>query len=209
MPGGKRRNESWLSCLDVAIKVAGMNARRFIAAAVVLAAACSPTPPGVQPNTTYFWLVTSSGVMFNDYCSDNMMFRNMNMALMFADNSYIIYKGSADGRKATLMKCTALDPNACMPADGNIVFDVTGAEMSYETESSQPIGGGPCNQQDDQSWILTDHVQTLDMQINDTLSLTGDMTTCNRIETDAENNSMNHKGYQGCTITFTIGGSAQ
>lgn len=187
-----------------------MNVRPFIAAAALaLSAACSPTPPGPQAGVTYFWLVTSSQVAFNDYCSDDPTFRMMNAPLKFADNSYVIYKGSDDGKKATLMTCTQLDPSSCTPSSSNVVFDVAGAELSFETENKQPIGSGPCNQLDTQAWILTDKVQTLDMQISDTLSLVDDTTTCNRIETDAENRSPNHKGYQGCTITFLIGASSR
>jgi hypothetical protein len=186
-----------------------MNVRPFIMAAAVTAAACSPTPPGVQPGVTYFWLVTSSAVMFNDYCSDDATFRMMNAALTFQSNSYIIYKGSDDGHTATLMTCTQLDANSCMPSASGIVFTVAGAELSYGTESKTPIGGGPCNQQDDQQWVLTDHVQTLDVQISDTLSLVDDQTTCDRIEADAEATAPNHKGYQGCTITFVVGASAR
>src|SRR4051794_25681976 len=111
-----------------------MKPRPFIvAAALVLAAACSPTPPGPQPGVTYFWLVTASTVAFNDYCSDDPTFRMMNTPLKFASNSYIIYKGSDDGRKATLMTCTALDPSTCTPSTSNIVFDVAGGELSFET----------------------------------------------------------------------------
>jgi hypothetical protein len=184
-----------------------MNVRPFIA--VVALAACSPTPPGPQANQTYFWLVTSSSVGFNDYCSDDPTFRMNNMALQFAPNSYLVYKASADDKKATLMSCTALDPNSCTPSSSGITFDVAGAELSYETEQKMVIGTGPCNQLDTQAWVLTDHVQTLDMQIADTISLVDDPTTCTRIEMDAEATAPNHKGYQGCTITFTIGASYQ
>src|SRR4051794_8588189 len=112
MPGGKRRSESWLSFHRGAVKVSAMNARPFVVAAALLAAACSPTPPGPQPNQTYFWAVTSSAVTFNDFCSDDMTFRMMNGPLAFMPDSFIIYKASSDGRKATLMTCTELDPNS-------------------------------------------------------------------------------------------------
>jgi hypothetical protein len=186
-----------------------MNVRPFIVAAALGVAACSPTPPGPQPNSTYFWLVTSSAVMFNDYCSDDPTFRMMNAPLAFMDNSYIIYKGSADAKKATLMTCTALDPSTCTPSTSGIVFDVAGSELSYQTESKALIGTTMCNQQDDTVWLLTDHVQTLDVQISDTISLVDSTTDCARIEMDAEARSPNHKGYQGCTITFVIGASAR
>jgi hypothetical protein len=195
-----------------------MNVRPFIAAAALAVVSCSPTPPGVQANSTYFWLVTSSGVMFNDFCSDDMTFRTMNAPLAFMDNSYIIYKGSADAKTATLMSCTMLDPSSCTPSsttlpDGGvgppIVFDVAGAELSYQTESKAPIGTTMCNQQDDTVWLLTDHVQTLDVQITDTISLVDSDTDCGRIESDIESRSPNHKGYQGCAITFAIGAAAR
>jgi hypothetical protein len=202
-----------------------MNVRPFIAAATLAVVSCSPTPPGPQPNTTYFWAVTGSTVAFNDFCTDDMTFRGLNPPFAAGANVFFIYKGSADGRTATMMDCKMLDPNTCTPhipalpdggtilPDGGmnppIVLTVAGSELSYQTESKQPIGTTMCNQQDDIVWLITDHVQTLDVQITDTISLVDSDTDCARIEMDIESRSANHKGYQGCAITRTLTGTAQ
>ncbi len=176
---------------------------------VLTAAACSPSKPGPQANTTYFWHVTSSTVSFGSMCSDDSTFRSMNAALMFADNSYIVYTASADDKTAPLQTCTSLDATTCTPAASGVVFDVAGAEHSDETQMKTAIpGSGMCNQLDTQVWLAEDMVQTIDLKISDTISLVDDDVTCAAIQADAVAHSTNMEGYQGCTITFDIGGSS-
>lgn len=201
----------------------------LLAAAGLVLGACGPGKPGPQPGQTYFWRVTSSGVQFNDNCSDEPAFRAANGPLKFSTNedtngngrldpgedvngngrldgdSYIVYKGSDDGKKATLMKCTMLDPATCTPADSGVVFDVAGAEMTYATEVRTDTGSGMCKILDTQSWIVTDKLTTLDVQISDTLQLVDDPTICAQLEANAKARAPNGKGFEGCTITFAIG----
>ena len=180
---------------------------RLLLPIVVLLAACGPGKPGPRANQTYFWRVTSSTVEFNDNCSDEPAFRMANGALEFSANSYVVYKASADAKKATLMKCTMLDANTCSPADSGVVFDVAGAEMTYAFELKTFTGSGKCNILDTQSWILTDKLTTLDMQISDTLQLVDDPPICDQLEANAKSRAPNGKGFEGCTITFKIGAS--
>jgi hypothetical protein len=170
--------------------------------------ACGPGKPGPVANQTYFWRVTSSNVEFGSMCSDDPQFRASNGPLKFESNSYIVYKASADDRKATLMTCTTLDPGSCLPATSGVIFDVAGAELSFATELKTPSGQGMCNVLDSQMWLMIDKSSTLDVSIADTLSLVDDMTTCDRLEADAKAASPNHMGYQGCTITFKVGASS-
>jgi hypothetical protein len=186
--------------------VPAMKARLLVC--VLAAAACSPSKPGPQANATYFWHVTSSTVSFGSMCSDDQTFRSMNAALTFADNSYIVYTASADDKTAPLQTCTSLDASTCMPAASGVVFDVAGAELSYETQMTTPTGSGKCDQLDTQVWLAEDMVQTLDLKISDTISLVDDDTTCAALQADAVAHSTNMEGYQGCTITFDIGGSS-
>lgn len=171
--------------------------------------ACGPGKPGPAANQTYFWRVTSSTVEFNSMCSDEKAFRDANGPIKFAENSFIVYRGSADAKKASLMKCMTLDANSCTPADSGIVFDVAGAELSYSTELRTFTGQGMCNILDTQTWIMTDKLQTLDVEISDTLSLVDDQPVCDQLEANAKTRSMNGMGFQGCTITFKIGASAR
>lgn len=181
---------------------------RLIVIAALALVACGPPKPGPQAGVTYFWKVTSSTVEFNANCSDEPSFRMANGPLKFESNSYVVYKGSDDAKKATLMKCTMLDPSTCTPADSKVVFDVAGAEMSYATEVKTPTGSGMCNILDTQSWLLTDKVSTLDVQISDTLSLVDDPPICEQLEMNAQARAPNMKGFQGCTITFNIGATS-
>jgi hypothetical protein len=170
--------------------------------------ACGPPKPGPAANQTYFWRVTSSTVEFNSMCSDEAKFRMDNTAITFQSNSYIVYKGSEDAKKATLMKCTMLDPSTCTPADSGIVFDVAGAEMSYATELKTATGSGMCRVLDTQSWIMTDKITTLDVEISDTLSLVDDPPICDHLEANAKARAPNGMGFQCCTITFKVGATS-
>jgi hypothetical protein len=169
--------------------------------------ACGPGKPGPAPNQTYFWRITSSSVEFNDNCSDEPAFRDMNRAIEVKPNSYVVYQGNEDGRKATLMKCPQLDPSTCTPADSGVVFDVAGAELTYAFELRTFTGSGMCNILDTQSWILTDMLSTMELQISDTLQLVDDPPICAQIEENAKTRAPNGKGFEGCTITFKVTGS--
>ena len=79
-----------------------------------------------------------------------------NGAIEVKENSYVVYKGSEDAKKATLMSCEQLDPNTCTPAKSGVVFDVAGAELTYAFELRTFTGSCMCNILDTQSWILTD-----------------------------------------------------
>jgi hypothetical protein len=183
--------------------------RPFALVTLLLAVACGPPPkPGPQPNVTYFWRVISSEVEFNSMCSDEASFRMANGPLKFESNSYVVYKASEDAKKATLMKCTMLDPGTCTPADSGVVFDVAGAEMTYATELRTATGSGMCRILDTQTWIMTDKGMTLDIEISDTLSLVDDPMTCDQLEANAKARAPNGMGFQGCTITFKIGATS-
>lgn len=180
---------------------------RLTLAAALLLLACGPGKPGPQANQTYFWRITSSTVAFNDNCSDEPEFRAMNGAIEVKENSYVVYKGSEDAKKATLMSCEQLDPNTCTPAKSGVVFDVAGAELTYAFELRTFTGSGMCNILDTQSWILTDKLSTMELQISDTLQLVDDPPICDQIEANAKMRAPNGKGFEGCTITFTVTGA--
>src|SRR5262245_30159962 len=121
--------------------------RLFSLIALVLAAACGgPRKPGTAPNVTYFWRLTSSEVAFNDMCTDYEPYRKAHPAVKVQESedknnngqldpgedtngnmrldgaTYIVYKGSEDAKKATLMRCEFLDPSKCVPSPENVVF---------------------------------------------------------------------------------------
>ena len=180
---------------------------RIIALSAFVLIACGRRP-GVSANQTYFWRVTSSEVAFGDNCSDNTRFRMANGPLRLESNSYVIYRGSEDATQAALMSCTMLEAATCAPAMSGIVFDVAGAELSYSTEMKTPTGRGACSILNAQSWILTDMVSTIDVRIIAALSLVDDPSSCDRVEADAKAEAPNMNGIQGCTVSFTVGGSS-
>src|SRR4051812_30351228 len=106
---------------------------RLIPFAVLVLLGCGAGKPGPQPNVTYFWKITKATTEFNSMCTDNAQFRADNTTDIKPDEdangngvldpgedlngdglltpaSYLVYKASEDAKKATLMKCTRLDP---------------------------------------------------------------------------------------------------
>ncbi|MBK7864029.1 MAG: hypothetical protein IPJ65_36580 [Archangiaceae bacterium] len=208
--------------------------RTFVLAALaVAAAACGPGKPGPQSNVTYFWKIETSTVAFNDNCTDDPKFRMDNAPLSASVDEdanhnglldtgedtnmngkldqisyFLVYKASADAKKATLMSCTQLDESTCMPDEHNVVFDVATTELSYNSESKTPTGVGGCNILDTTSWLLTDKGNALDVEISDTFSLVDDPPTCDTLEANAKARSGNGRGFQGCTVSFQLTTSA-
>jgi len=181
---------------------------RFVALlAVVLAlsfVACGRKGP--EANQTYFWKVdpASSTVEWGD-CSDDPQFRSQATPIEVGPNSYIIYKVSADGRHATTMDCTRLDPSTCVVLDGGVTFDVVGTQLTHTDTFTDDAGSG-CNMVQDVSWTLTDQLQSCSVEIANTLSLVDNPTVCDTIDNDLKAHSPNMMGVRGCVVTFRFTG---
>lgn len=178
----------------------------LLAAAVLTLSACGGgNGNGLSPNAVYFWQITSSTVEFGQ-CSDEPQFRMDTQPLSFTDNSYIIYKVSADGKKATTQDCTRLDATTCKDAANPVVFDVAGRELTFARESKDPVGMTGCNLQQNETWTLTDATRTMALDISNVLSLVDSPPACDSVEADLKARSPNMLGVQGCVVTFKLTG---
>jgi hypothetical protein len=160
---------------------------------------------GLVPNAVYFWQITSSTVEFGQ-CSDEPTFRMNTQPLSFNDNSYVIYRVSADGKKATTQECARLDATTCKDAARPIVFDVAGRELTFTRVSKDPVGMTGCNLQQNETWTLTDAIKTMTLEIANVLSLVDSPPACDAVEADLKSRSPNMLGVQGCVVTFKLTG---
>jgi hypothetical protein len=171
----------------------------------VLLAACGGAS-GPQPNAVTFWQITSSTVDFGQ-CSDDAQFRQEAQPISFAENSYIIYKVSADAKSALAQDCTHLDAKTCQDSQPPVLFQIAGRELTFTRETKDPVGGSGCNLQQAETWTLTDNDQTMSLEISNVLSLVDASTACDAVESDLKTRSPNMLGVQGCVVTFKLTGS--
>jgi hypothetical protein len=186
-----------------------MSCRKLLplfAALVALAACGGPRQPPAKPGQTLFWRVTSSDVTFTQ-CSDDPAFRKDTVPIAFDENTYVIYRMEADGKKATALKCTKLDVSTCEDSTTGVVFDVAGNELLFSKETKSPIGTAGCQLNGAQSWVLTDQGETLSMEVTNVLSLVDNQAACDTIEAQIKDQSPNKTGLQGCIVKFTVGAS--
>ncbi|MEW6434499.1 MAG: hypothetical protein AB1730_23605 [Myxococcota bacterium] len=181
--------------------------RRLLAAvALVALAACGGgNGNGLAPNAVYFWQVTSSTVEFGQ-CSDEAQFRMNTQPLPFTDNSYVIYRVSGDGKRATTQDCARLDATTCKDAANPIVFSIAGRELTFSRESKEPVGMTGCNLQQAETWTLTDAQKTMSLEIANVLSLVDSPPACESVENELKARSPNMLGIQGCVVTFKLTG---
>ena len=179
--------------------------RRLLLPVAVLLTLLACGRKGPDPKVTYFWHVSSSTVEVGD-CSDAADFRQDLVPLPFQENSYITYKVSDDGKKATAMTCTHLDARTCNPSAAGVVFDIAGTELVYVSQLKDPIGTSGCSLQQDSTWTLRDQISTFSLEIANVLSLVDNQTACDSIETNLKARSPNKLGVAGCVVTFKLGG---
>jgi hypothetical protein len=183
---------------------------RACAILVVLAsvlAGCGGAGNGLSPNAIYFWQITSSTVEFGQ-CSDEMQFRADAQPLAFTDNSYIIYKVSADGKTAVTQDCARLDSSTCKDAANPITFTIAGRELTFTRQGKDPVGTTGCNLQQSETWTLTDSgKKTMTLDIANVLALVDSPPACDSVEADLKARSPNMLGIQGCVVTFKLAGN--
>ncbi len=160
---------------------------------------------GPQPNATYFWQVKTSTVEFGA-CSDATDFRMGIDPLPVSDNTFLIYKVSADGKKAVSQSCTRLDTSTCADSDGGVVFDVAGRELTFVESSKTPVGTTGCSLQQTQTWTLTDATRAMTLDIANVLTLVDSQPGCDQVEKDLKARSPNGLGVEGCVITSKLTG---
>lgn len=160
---------------------------------------------GPQPNATYFWQVKTSTVEFGA-CSDAPDFRAGIEPLEFTDNTFLIYKVSADGKTAVTQSCTRLDSSTCSPSDAGVVFDITGRELTFTESAKAPIGTTGCSLQQTLTWTLTDATRVMTLDINNVLTLVDSQPGCDAVEVDLKARSPNMLGVEGCVITSKLTG---
>jgi hypothetical protein len=164
-----------------------------------------PAASGPQPNATYFWLLNKSTIEFGE-CSDETEFRKSLMPVMITDSSFMVYKISADKKKAVLQSCTMLDVKSCSDSPSGLVFTVAGNEMTLTQESKKMIPNTKCSLQQNETWTIHDNVMTMDFEVSNALSLVDDTTDCDAIETQFKAKAPNKKGIVGCVVQFKLSG---
>lgn len=178
--------------------------RRLGWVALLAMVACGgPRKPGAVAGETYFWRVVSSAVEFG-YCTDDPEFRADIQPIPFEENSYVMYRVAKDGKTASTVTCTRLDPSSCTPAAHELTFDVAGSELSTALEGKSPFGTTGCQLQDAQSWILTDRGPSLELSVSHALSLVDKPMECEALDKQIKDTSPNMLGVQGCVVTFRV-----
>lgn len=160
---------------------------------------------GPQPDATYFWQVKTSTLEFGA-CSDAEDFRSGLTALPITDNTFVIYKVSADGKQAVTQQCDRLDSRTCTPSESNVVFDVTGRELNFTQTDKAPIGMTGCSLQQTETWTLTDATRLMTLDLVNVLTLVDSQPACDQVEADLKARSPNMLGVEGCVITSKLTG---
>ena len=160
---------------------------------------------GPQANATYFWQVKTSTIEFGA-CSDAEDFRMGLTALPITDNTFVIYKVSADGKQAVTQKCDRLDSSTCTPSDSKVVFDITGRELTFTQSTKAPIGTTGCSLQQTETWTLTDATRKMTLDLVNVLTLVDSPPACDQVEADLKARSPNMMGVEGCVITSKLTG---
>lgn len=177
---------------------------RPLLGAVLLLLACGQYT-GPQPNATYFWQITTSTVEFGA-CSDAMDFRMGIAPVPISDNTFLIYKVSADGKQAVSQSCSRLDSSTCSPSDAGVVFEVAGRELTFTESDKAPIGTTGCSLQQTQTWTAIDATRALTVDIANVLTLVDSRPGCDMVEADLKMRSPNGLGVEGCVITSKLTG---
>lgn len=166
--------------------------------------ACGPNG-SIQPGAVYFWQVKTSTLEFGA-CSDAPEFRADLNPVPISDNTFVIYKISADGKQAVTQKCETLDPKTCADSSTMVVFDVVGREMTYSKSSVSDLGATGCSLQQTETWTLTDAVDHMTLDLVNVLTLINSPTACEKVEADIKRDSPNMLGVEGCVITSKLTG---
>jgi hypothetical protein len=174
-----------------------------LAALAVLLSSCGPRKPGAKPGETLYWRVVSSEVSYAA-CTDDPNFRTVE-PIAFDENTYFVYRVERDGKRATALQCQSFDPASCEPHPSGLAFDIAGIELLFAQEGKSPIGQNGCMLMDTQSWVLTDHGLTMDMEVSHILSLVDEPAACDQVEETIKAQSPNGLGVRGCIVKFTLG----
>lgn len=176
---------------------------RPLAFALLLAGCGQYTGP--QPNATYFWQLKTSAIEFGA-CSDAPDFRMGLDPLPITDNTFLIYKVSADGKTAVTQKCDTLDSRTCSPSDSGVTFDITGRELTFTRSTKEPIGTTGCALQQTETWTLLDATRAMTLDLVNVLTLVDSPPACAQVEQDLKARSPNSLGVEGCVITNKLTG---
>lgn len=158
-----------------------------------------------EPNTVYFWQITDSTLEWGA-CGDSPSLRSGVAPIEIAQNSYLVYRVDSTGKKATSQTCPALDPSTCQDSTSNIVFTIAGAELAYTSERKDPVSMSSCFVQQDETWLLEDHVTTMNLEIDTVLSLVDSPTDCPKLEASIKADSPNGLGVAGCVLSRKLKG---
>jgi hypothetical protein len=139
-------------------------------------------------------------------CTDDADFREPLKPLALTDNTFIIYKVSTDGTKATTQKCDALDSSTCTDAAEPVIFDITGRELVRTRTEKVAIGTTGCSLQQDETWTLTDATRAMTLDVVNVLTLVDSPPACDQVEADLKMRSPNGLGVEGCVITNKLTG---
>jgi hypothetical protein len=164
--------------------------------------ACS-APDGPQGGTTYYWQLGANTFQFGQ-CSDEPRFRD-SVKLTATEGKFLIYRVAEDLKTASSLDCKSLDQSSCTPV-ADETWTVAGKELALVRERKDPIGMSGCSQLQTVTWTALDRGHTVDVEINNVLTLVDNQAACDAIDADLKARSPNGMGFAGCVLTARLSG---
>lgn len=164
---------------------------------------------GPRSGATYFWHLTQSTVEFGAACSDAQDFRETTPPIALTDNTYLVYRVSADGALAVAQTCDRRDSGTCRDSEEGFLWTVSGQQLSMSRELSEPVGSSSCTLLQSQRWVMTHRFEVLDVKIASLLALAPTGPACDAVESDLKARSPNQSGVTGCEVVFALSGALE
>lgn len=164
---------------------------------------------GPRSGVTYFWHLTQSTVEFGAACSDAQDFRESTPPIALTDNTYLVYRVSANGALAVAQTCDRRDSSTCRDSEQGFLWNVSGQQLSMSRALSDPVGSSSCTLVQNQRWLMTHRFEVLDVKIVSELSLAPTGPACDAVESDLKARSPNQTGVTGCEVLFALSGALE
>lgn len=162
-----------------------------------------PGPSSDEHGLVFYWEVTDSELVLGQQCSDSEGFPDALGLVPFEAGTYLVYQVSDDGTQAVDQLCETTESSTCV--DGGVVFDVDGSELIYDPDGDRtPIqGGGVCQLDVDERWVLVDEGSTLSFSTDILFTLAGPAGDCDPVQEAFEDEAPNGLGLDGCLATIS------
>jgi hypothetical protein len=173
----------------------------------VLTIGCGAREPGPLPSEfgkVTYWRALSSSVGFTA-CTDAAGWQSSIAAPKIEENSYVMYRLSADGKTATAQSCTTTLASSCTDLVPAIVFIVTGHTLIYDAPSQvRDLQGTACGLQADQVWTIEDRGEDASFKAALTFNLVGPVNDCAALDAQIKSEGTNGFGIDGCGVDLGV-----